>query len=127
MSLNRYESQARIPLVEGGKDIGYWPAPVDSAAGHSETHDWMVNHINELSNSLKSFVEKYYSANTQWDDVKNASDPLEPYRAVMFMGLQGTQLYLRTIANDTIRTSNFSGYIQSLTVNTKSCPLISLD
>ncbi len=61
----------------------------------SATHDWMVHHIDEMAVSLKEFVSKYYPENAA--NVLNSSDPLEPYRALMFMGLQTSQFFAEKV------------------------------
>lgn len=60
------------------------------------THSWMANHIDQLATSLRSFVQKYYP--DKYND-PNIGTGLEAYRAMMYMGLQGTRFYNETVSS----------------------------
>jgi hypothetical protein len=121
----------------GTTEMAKWPKTINDATlcelmGYVEnstkangtwgtaTHDWMVYHIDEMATSLQEFVGAYYPTNANSQDVLASVGPLEPYRALLFMGLQTSQFYGEKV--DANRNNEFENYRGELGRNNKNCP-----
>lgn len=107
--------------VFGEATISQWPKPIDDMtlselASYFEAnskadniweateHDWMVNNIAQLAASLEQFVQTFYP--TTYAQVGSA---IEPYEALMYMGLQTSTLYQEQVVASGLSAS-FQAY-----------------
>ncbi|WP_298299289.1 hypothetical protein [Hydrotalea sp.] len=66
----------------------------DKSLWNNIMHDWMVNNIDEMASSLRTYVQSYYKTT-----FANVGNDLEPYRALMYMGLQNSTFYNEKVIN----------------------------
>ena len=105
------------------QDINKWPTPINDMElkelvdyymqnsiaknrWESANHDWMVRNIENMSNYLSQYVQKYYPS------LYNPSNGLDPYKYLMYHGLQNSKFYdknyvkkLDDYAHDLINTN----------------------
>ena len=86
------------------QDLNRWPTPINDMElkelvdyymqnsqeqnrWASANHDWMVRNIENMSNYLSQYVQKYYP------NLHNPSNGLDPYKYLMYHGLQNSKFY----------------------------------
>jgi hypothetical protein len=91
--------------------VSQWPLPIDNmtlselATYFEENaksdkiwegveHDWMVNNIADMAASLQEYVQTYYKSTSA-----SVGDSLQPYEALMYMGLQNATLYQEEVVD----------------------------
>lgn len=73
-------------------------------------HDWMVENINSIANSFREYIQNFYNQTyAAAEAYTTALDFLDPYRAVMYMGLQGSQFYQDEVVS-TGKDSQYTTY-----------------